>query len=237
MAEEKYAEWFKATYTVDDPRMFDGSLQANGKDFDFWLPRKSLVDAYKKKLADEGHVRPHVNQQGFWKQLNGVLPPAPEAMKASDRLGKPREAKRQGILGYRGIWNTRHFNELVAGGEDALVSASADAKRLRREVLIADRCQKRKRADMEMMRKTKACREGPQVEKMLLYGKHASDLGAKELRTLILARGGKVPTPAQLGRCVKKVDLVQAVTSLAPSSTTAFHAGDRQALSPLPLIS
>ena len=158
---QEYAEWFKNTYTVDDPKMFDSSLKVNGKAFDFWLPRKSLVDAYKKKLSAEGHDQPHVNQQGFWKQLNSVLPAPPETMKTSDKLGKPREAKRQGILGYRGIWNTAHFNELVAGGEAALVTASTAAKRLRREVLIGDGSNKRKRADMEMQRKSKACREGP----------------------------------------------------------------------------
>ncbi len=75
---------------------------------------------------------------------------------------------------------------------------------------------KRKREEEEVARRTKACHDGARLEALLLGGKELRELKVDELRTLILGRGGTVPTPTELGHSVKKEDLLVVAATLTP---------------------
>ena len=83
---------------------------------------------------------------------------------------------------------------------------------------------KRKREEDEIARRTKACHEGAKIEALLVGGKELRQLTVADLRTLILGRGGTVPTPTQLGHSVKKKDLLAAAAALTAAPAAAVAA-------------
>ena len=70
----------------------------------------------------------------------------------------------------------------------------------------------------------KACHEGAKIEALLVGGKELRQLTVADLRTLILGRGGTVPTPTQLGHSVKKKDLLAAAAAVTAAAAAAVAA-------------